>query len=90
MTRVSLAMALALMACAPHAEEKSAPILLYGGSGTSANDVAAVETILTDNHFQYATATSPQLNDMSESQLMSYHLLIVPGGNARRQWQLHG
>jgi hypothetical protein len=32
------------------------PILLFNGTGTSANDVAAVETILGDNHLSYATA----------------------------------
>ena len=57
------------------------PILLFNGTGTSANDVAAIETILPDNHLSYSTANSSELNDLSESQLTSYRLLIVPGGN---------
>jgi Biotin-protein ligase, N terminal len=58
-----------------------APILLFNGTGTSANDVAAVETILNGNHFNYSTANSSQVNEMGESQIQGYRLLIVPGGN---------
>src|SRR5262249_54627509 len=57
------------------------PILLFNGTGTSPNDVAAVETILNNNHLNYSTVNSSQLNDMSESQFRAYRLLIVPGGN---------
>jgi hypothetical protein len=56
-------------------------ILLFAGRGTSPNDVAALERILRENHFSYSTASSPQLNGMSESALSAYRLLIVPGGN---------
>jgi hypothetical protein len=58
-----------------------APILLFNGTGTSPNDVAAVETILNDNHLNYSTVNSSQLNQMSESQIREYRLLIFPGGN---------
>ena len=58
-----------------------APILLFSGTGASPNDVAAVETILNSNHLNYSTANSSQLNEMGESQLRGYRLLIVPGGN---------
>jgi glutamine amidotransferase-like uncharacterized protein len=58
-----------------------APILLFNGTGTSPNDVAAVETILRRNRLDYSTVTSPRLNEMSETQLRGYRLLIVPGGN---------
>ena len=58
-----------------------APILLFNGSGTSPNDVAAVETILNSNHLNYSTVNSSQLNEMGESQIRGYRLLIVPGGN---------
>src|SRR5262245_6219312 len=58
-----------------------ATVLLFNGSGTSPNDVAAIAKILNENHFSYTTASSGQLNGMSESQLSAYHLLIVPGGN---------
>jgi glutamine amidotransferase-like uncharacterized protein len=54
---------------------------LFSGEGTSRSDVAAVTRILEQHHLQFATATSSQLNDMSESQLMAHRLLIVPGGN---------
>ncbi len=72
---------LALAACAPPAARSIPPILLFNGTGTSVNDVAALETILNDNHLNYSTVNSSQLNDMGESQLMAYRLMIVPGGN---------
>jgi hypothetical protein len=58
-----------------------APILLFNGTGTSPSDVAAVETILSSNHLNYSTVNSSQLNEMDESQIRGYRLLIVPGGN---------
>jgi glutamine amidotransferase-like uncharacterized protein len=54
---------------------------LFNGSGTSPNDVAAIERILNENDLRYTTANSRQLNKMSESQIKAYRLLIVPGGN---------
>jgi len=72
------ALALSLAACATPGP---APILLFAGSGTSPNDVAAVEGILRDHHLAYSTANSFQLNRMTESGLQSYRLLIIPGGN---------
>jgi len=59
----------------------AAPILLFNGTGTSPSDVAAVETILNSNHLNYSTVNSSQLNEMGESQIRGYRLLIVPGGN---------
>ena len=58
-----------------------APILLFNGTGTSPNDVSAVETILSSNHLSYSTVNSSELNGMDESQMRAYPLLIVPGGN---------
>jgi len=72
---------LGMTACAPPASNNVPPILLFNGTGTSANDVTAVETILKNRHLKYSTVNSWQLNGMSESQLMSYRLMIVPGGN---------
>ena len=72
---------LATTACAPTASTAVPPILLYSGPGTSVNDVAAVEAILRDKHLEYSTVNSRQLNVMSESQLLAYRLMIVPGGN---------
>lgn len=65
----------------PHGAGAPAAILLFNGAGTSANDVAAVETILSSNRLDYATANSSRLNQMAEAQLREYRLLIVPGGN---------
>jgi glutamine amidotransferase-like uncharacterized protein len=59
----------------------TAPILLFNGTGTSPNDVTAVETILNTNHLDYSTVNSSQLNGMRESQIRGHRLLIVPGGN---------
>jgi hypothetical protein len=58
-----------------------APILLFNGTGTSSHDVAAVEAILQSHQLDYSTANSSQLDEMSESRLRAYRLLIVPGGN---------
>ena len=72
---------LALTGCARTESNAGASILLYDGTGTSPNDVDAIAKILTGRGFEYATANSKQLNAMSESQLTSYRLIIVPGGN---------
>jgi glutamine amidotransferase-like uncharacterized protein len=58
-----------------------APILLFNGTGTSPNDVAAVETILNNNRLNYSTANSSELNQMSQARIQGFRLLIVPGGN---------
>ena len=65
----------------PRTSAETAPILLFNGTGTSPNDVAAVETILSSNRLNYSTVNSSQLNEMGESQMQGYRLLIVPGGN---------
>lgn len=57
-------------------------ILLFTGTGTSSGDVSAVKTILGDLKLSYATASSSQLNGMSESALKAYKLILFPGGNA--------
>lgn len=57
-------------------------ILLFVGTGTSSGDVSAVKTILGDLKLSYATATSSQLNAMSESAITKYKLFFMPGGNA--------
>ena len=56
-------------------------MLLFTGTGTSANDVAAIEAILNSSHLNYSTVSSTQLNGMAEAQISEYRLLIVPGGN---------
>jgi len=71
----------ALTACAPPAPNDVVPILLFTGTGTSPNDVKAVEAILKGKQLVYATVDSRQLNRMSVTQLMGHHLLIIPGGN---------
>ena len=76
-----LTIASLLLFTACRSRDDKGAILLFSGTGASAGDVAAVETVLRDNHLDYSTVRSGQLNGMSESQLRSYHLLIVPGGN---------
>jgi len=71
---------LAMTACSQKASSDAPPVLLFNGTGTSPNDVKAVETILEAGHLDYCTMNSRQLNGMSESQLMGYRLIIVPGG----------
>ncbi len=56
-------------------------VLLFNGSGTSPNDARALESLLHERHLNYATADSKALGEMTDAQLMSYRLLIVPGGN---------
>ena len=56
-------------------------ILLFNGRGTSSNDVAAIEEILRESGWRYSTASSAQLDAMSESELKAYRLVVVPGGN---------
>ncbi|MDB6129471.1 MAG: hypothetical protein JWM04_578 [Verrucomicrobiales bacterium] len=70
-------------ACNDHGggSQPIAPVLLFNGTGTSPNDVRAVETILNKGHVEYSTVNSSQLNNMNKSQLRGYRLLIVPGGN---------
>lgn len=63
------------------AANRATPVLLFTGTGTSVNDVAAIESILERNHLNYSTASSPQLNAMTESQISQFRLVIVPGGN---------
>lgn len=79
--KLSFVIALTLTACAPSTPNKAPSILLFTGPGTSANDVAAVESILKQEHLSYATANAHQLNALNASQLLTYRLLIVPGGN---------
>jgi glutamine amidotransferase-like uncharacterized protein len=70
-----------IAACGSGARNGHAPVLLFSGTGTTSGDVAAIETILDRNHLAYATATSAQLNRMTAAQLLTYRLVIVPGGN---------
>jgi hypothetical protein len=71
----------ALIACTRPASSGVPSILLFDGTGTSPNDVAAVETILKDGGLSYQKVSSSQLNAMNESALMAYRLMIVPGGD---------
>jgi hypothetical protein len=58
------------------------PVLIFNGTGTIANDVTAVESLVSSLGLAYHTANSSQLDSMSEAQLTAYKLLIVPGGNS--------
>jgi glutamine amidotransferase-like uncharacterized protein len=81
MNRRPLACIAVLVSAACASSDAPPPILLFAGTGTSANDVAAVKAILKSRQLEYATVTSSQLNGMSASRLSAYRLLIVPGGN---------
>ena len=65
----------------PPASNDAPVVLLFTGHGTSPGDVTALERLLSESHVSYATATSPRLEGMSESELRAYRLLLVPGGN---------
>jgi len=78
---ISWIAALVLTACARPASHDVPPILLFDGTGTSPNDVAAVKAILGNRHLEYSSVDSSTLNGMRESQLRAYRLMIVPGGN---------
>jgi len=65
----------------PPAVPSAQPVLLFNGTGTSA-DVGAVEAVLSGMGIGYITANSAQLSAMSEAQLGGYKLIIVPGGNS--------
>ena len=56
-------------------------VLLFAGTGTSPNDVAALTALLDARHIRYASASSRQLNEATPASLRGYTLLIVPGGN---------
>ena len=68
-------------ACDASTRSQHAPILLFTGTGTSPGDAAAMERVLDDNHLDYAIATSAQMNRMGAAELMTYRLIIIPGGN---------
>src|SRR5262245_16971640 len=78
---VSCLALLTLTGCARKESNPAASILLFNGTGTSPNDVAEIAKILSERGFEHDTANSMELNGMSDSQLMAYRLLIVPGGN---------
>src|SRR5215468_7036740 len=79
----------AFTACgAPHqaqqhagADKAKTSILLFTGTGTSPDDVKAIETLLASNHLDFSTVSSFELNGMDEKDLRRYLLLIIPGGN---------
>ena len=58
------------------------PVLIFNGTGTSTNDVTAVESVVKGLGLAYHTANSSQLDAMSQSELTAYKLFIVPGGNS--------
>ncbi|MGA7376592.1 MAG: hypothetical protein WBW36_09615, partial [Candidatus Sulfotelmatobacter sp.] len=65
----------------PPAIPAAQSVLLYNGTGTSA-DVQAVEAVLGNLGIGYLTADATQMNAMTEPQLAGYKLIIIPGGNS--------
>lgn len=72
---------LVITGCESSTPRTGATVLLFNGTGTSRNDVAAVEELLRACQLDYVTANSQQLNRLSDTELATYRLLIVPGGN---------
>jgi len=62
-------------------ESRTADILLFSGRGTSPGDVAAFEDILREGGWRYSTASTARLNAISEAELETYRLIVIPGGN---------
>jgi len=56
--------------------------LVYNGTGSSPSDVTALEGILSSMGVAYDTANSAQMNSMSKATLISYKLIVWPGGNS--------
>ncbi len=78
----SVALGLAgLPACSQPTSHDDPAVLLFTGTGTSPNDVAAVEGVLIERGFKYATVNSAQLAKLDSAQLHQYRLLIMPGGD---------
>lgn len=71
-------------AAVPLTASRVPSVLLFNGTGTSPNDVAAIETLLEKNRISYATASSAQLDGMNAARLRSYRLIVVPGGDFTR------
>lgn len=66
----------------PQAGNFAQAVLLFSGTGTSPSDVSAVEAILKGLGLAFTTVNSTQLDAMTQAQLASYKLLIIPGGNS--------
>lgn len=81
MAQLFLLLALGLTDCAPESTRDDRPILLFTGTGTSPNDVKAIATILKARRLEYTRVNSRQLNGMTEAQLATHRLMIIPGGN---------
>jgi glutamine amidotransferase-like uncharacterized protein len=81
------ACALSLLMCGCHDSTASgeatlsARILLFDGTGTSPNDVKAIEKLLDREKLAYTTADSDELDLMTAEQLAHADLFIMPGGN---------
>jgi glutamine amidotransferase-like uncharacterized protein len=63
------------------AKREKISILLFSGTGTSPDDVKAIEAVLISNQLDYSTVSSFELNRMKEDDLRRYRLLVFPGGN---------
>ena len=68
----------------PLTADRVPSVLLFNGTGTSSNDVAAIESLLEKSRISYSTANSAQLDGMSAARLRTYRLIIVPGGDLTR------
>jgi hypothetical protein len=73
--------ALSLITCG-HPPSSDAPlVLLFTGAGTSANDVQALQVLLTQMRVSYTPVEARDLARLTSAQLRRSRLLIVPGGD---------
>jgi glutamine amidotransferase-like uncharacterized protein len=59
-----------------------AQVLLFNGTGSSPTEVTALESILVSMNLSYSTATTAQMNAITEAELKAYKLFLMPGGNS--------
>lgn len=61
--------------------QAKASVLLLNVSGSSPNDVAAIASILQQMRLRYTIVNENELNQMNQSNIEQYELIVVPGGN---------
>ena len=66
----------------PVSAHAKSTILVFNGTGSSPNDVMAIGQILTSMGLSYDTANSAQMNAMTKATLLTYRLIVWPGGNS--------
>jgi glutamine amidotransferase-like uncharacterized protein len=73
--------ALGVSTCTNRASVEPPLVLLYTGTGTSANDVHALTALLLEMRVSYVALDANDLDRMTTAQMQRSRLLIVPGGD---------